>query len=126
MGDRTMRQKFPDIANQLTDVPLSPNSFSNYFTVVTRDGNWDFLSNRTIYINGVETAIPDLYEEYNVVNGDQWSLLAHKFYGDVDLWWIICKFNDIRNPLVSPEVQTKIKIPTKQFVEFVIQQMNIS
>jgi len=52
----------------------------------------DHLGTRTIPKLD-KTKIP--YFQYKVVLGDRLDKLAHHFYGDDKLWWIIAYFNDI-------------------------------
>ena len=41
---------------------------------------------------------PDNYENFIVTMGEKPEDLAHKFYGDANLWWIILLFNDVIDP----------------------------
>jgi len=41
---------------------------------------------------------------------DRLDLLAHKFYGDSTLWWVIAKANGIRG-IAALEVGTPLRIP---------------
>ena len=45
--------------------------------------------------------------------GDRLELLAHKFYGDSNLWWIIAKANELTNGMIGLSSEKKIRIPTK-------------
>ena len=42
--------------------------------------------------------------------GDRFDLLAHKFYGDVTLWWVIAKANGLKGKMYVPQ-NTEIRIP---------------
>jgi hypothetical protein len=55
-----------------------------------------FPSNMDIYIQSKET--------------DRMDLLARKYYGDVNLWWIIAHANKIKGSLFLPK-DTQIWIP---------------
>ena len=37
--------------------------------------------------------------------------LAHKYYGDVSLWWIIAKANNLDAAHIGLEVDKQIRIP---------------
>jgi len=41
------------------------------------------------------------------------DLIAQKFYGVPDLWWVIALVNNIVDPLVGAEVGKNIRIPTR-------------
>ena len=118
-----MRTRKQDI-KELNSVPLSKESMSNYFTVaVEDDGGYRYVVTRTVYVSGSNVADSDLYNEYTVLNGDHWTLISYKFYDTIDLWWLICKFNEINNPYEIPVAGTMIKIPTNEFVQAVIGQL---
>ena len=44
--------------------------------------------------------------------GDRLDNLAHKYYGDVSLWWIIAKANGLDAAHIGLEVDKQIRIPT--------------
>ena len=43
--------------------------------------------------------------------GDRLDNLAHKYYDDVSLWWIIAKANDLDAAHIGLEVDKQIRIP---------------
>jgi len=43
--------------------------------------------------------------------GDRLDNLAFKYYGDVSLWWIIAKANDLDAAHIGLEVDNQIRIP---------------
>jgi len=43
--------------------------------------------------------------------GDRLDNLAHKYYDDVSLWWIIAKANDLDAAHIGLEVDNQIRIP---------------
>ena len=45
--------------------------------------------------------------------GDSYGSLAHRFYGDQSLWWIIAKANELTNGMIGLSSEKKIRIPTK-------------
>ena len=44
--------------------------------------------------------------------GDRLDNLAHKYYGDVSLWWIIAKANNLDKAEIGLNVEKQIRIPT--------------
>tara|TARA_R100000234_G_C4994229_1_gene177026 strand:- start:1369 stop:1668 length:300 start_codon:yes stop_codon:yes gene_type:complete len=44
--------------------------------------------------------------------GDRLDNLAHKYYGDVSLWWIIAKANGLDKAEIGLDVEKQIRIPT--------------
>ena len=43
--------------------------------------------------------------------GDRLDNLAHKYYGNVSLWWIIAKANNLDAAHIGLEVDNQIRIP---------------
>ena len=43
--------------------------------------------------------------------GDRLDNIAHKYYDDVSLWWIIAKANDLDEAHIGLEVDKQIRIP---------------
>jgi len=40
------------------------------------------------------------------------DLLAHKYYGNALLWWVIAQANDIKDPIQGVPVGSKLRIPS--------------
>ena len=67
---------------------------------------------------GYVTMVNDL-KEYrdHIVTQEELGLpdaIAHKHYGDADLWWVICYYNGIIDPLNDMKIGAKIKVPNIQ------------
>lgn len=63
------------------------------------------------------------YKLYIFKEGDYWTKLADKYYGDKKLWWIILIANDIINPLKLPPTGTELKILKAEVVSMILNQM---
>ena len=50
--------------------------------------------------------------------GDRLDNLAHKYYGNVSLWWIIAKANGLDEAHIGLEVDKQIRIPIN--ISFII------
>jgi len=64
------------------------------------------------------------YEEYVVIDGDTWTNLAYKFYGQVEAWWIICVANNIFNPIIFPKAGSILKILTRNAARQILTTIN--
>jgi len=53
---------------------------------------------------------------YDVQEPDTIEILAHRFYGDVRLWWVIAIANDMELPPFGMNAGTTIQIPSTRFV----------
>ena len=49
---------------------------------------------------------------HNVVVGERLDLLAHRYYDDINLYWIISKANNLDPSTIGLEAATQIRIPT--------------
>ena len=45
------------------------------------------------------------------IEGDRLDLLAHKYYGDETLWWVIAKANNLRDGKFALTAGQHIRIP---------------
>ena len=52
---------------------------------------------------------------HTVVAGDRVDLLAARYLGQANLWWILCDYNDIFFPL-ELELGTVLRIPSMEHV----------
>jgi len=110
-----MRQyDFPDFVT-------SYNDFANFFNVYTlEDGSRYFNMSKSINFENMENISPNYYFAYSIEDKDTWPLIAHSFYGDTTLWWLVCKFNNIIDPTEFPEAGTIIKLPTDTLVKAIV------
>ena len=53
---------------------------------------------------------------HTVVAGDRVDLLAARYLGQADLWWVVCDYNDIFFPL-ELEVGAALRIPSVEHVQ---------
>ncbi len=62
----------------------------------------------------------NLYDVYEWEEGDTWFLLSYKLYETIDLWWLICKMNDIIRPIDFPEAGTRLKVLKKDYIDGIL------
>lgn len=55
---------------------------------------------------------------------DSWTGLSLKYYQTIDLWWFICMYNGIQNPLKPVETGAEIKILNSQYVGRILEELN--
>jgi len=53
---------------------------------------------------------------HTVVEGDRVDLLAFRYLGKAELWWIICDYNDVFFPL-ELDAGTVLRIPSIEHVQ---------
>jgi hypothetical protein len=82
-----------------------PSRYSN--TKVKRDKSGIRVYKTTYY---PDIPISDNDEFIYPRFGERLDLLAHRFYGDVTLWWVIAKANGLKGKVFVPQ-DTEIRIP---------------
>jgi hypothetical protein len=75
-------------------------NFANIFNIVDIDKKSYFNITKTISFVNVDKISPELYLNYKITPLDTWPNLSFKFYNTYKLWWLICKFNNIKNPFL--------------------------
>lgn len=45
------------------------------------------------------------------LDGDRLDIIAQRYYGDSNLWWIIAKANEISNGQIGLDPEKKIRVP---------------
>lgn len=60
------------------------------------------------------------FDEYIIENGDRWDLLSFKFYNTTQLWWVLAKYNTVKDPFTELVVGEQIKIIKPSLVSSLI------
>ncbi len=85
------------------------NNISEFLTTTTYHGETVVDVFKKIEIPS-EAFDVSAYEEYIIKEGDRWDRLARKFYGDVNLWWLLASYNKVVDPFNVLIPGNKIKI----------------
>ena len=86
---------------------------SRYATCVLYvDGDQEFVGTR----QRIDTSprFDDVF--HTVVEGDRVDLIAYRYLGRADLWWVVCDYNDIFLPLELPVGQV-LRVPSSDHVQ---------
>jgi nucleoid-associated protein YgaU len=101
--------------------------FSNYFNKgydIDIDAFFNIPTKNIFFKSSSNISeLDDVYKPYTVMDGDTWTLISHKMYKTVELWWFICKFNNIQNPFNQPTPNTIIKILDMQLVDSILSSL---
>jgi hypothetical protein len=109
--------------NDFSDLtPISSYKFENFFNVQEDLRNNKFF-NLIKSINVFQSNNDEVEESYYIKPSDTWISISFDFYNTLDLWWLICVYNQIHNPLELPLVGTKIKILKSRYVGIVLQEL---
>lgn len=123
MENKNQIQKILSKNSKDYDIGLTNYNFAKFFEVLPLENGPIFNLHKNLVIKNVEYIPSSFYTPYQIIDGDQWTLISYKHYGTIELWWVICKFNLIDDPLFLPPIGTTIKIPTKDIVDQIIQQI---
>lgn len=110
--------------NSFTDLPnLSMYRYENFFNIYKDDDNYRFY-NLLKSINIFPSKNSEAEDEYYTTFNDTWHLISYKYYNTMDLWWLVCAYNEIQNPVKMPEIGTKIRILKTGYVSRVVSALN--
>ena len=76
------------------------------------DGGQEFIGTRERI--DVSPRPDDVF--HTVVEGDRIDLIAYRYLGRAELWWIICDYNDVFFPL-ELEIGIVLKIPSADYLQ---------
>lgn len=108
--------------NSIESLPdLNKNLFENLFTIYKQDDLYFYNILRTI-------SFPDeldhkFYFEYTITSPEPLTNLSYKFYGSIELWWVICLANQISNPVEMIPGGTTLKIIRSNYIETIIEKL---
>lgn len=107
------------------DIPELSNSiykYENYFNVYeTEQGQrfFNILRNLTVFpANNSEVE-----ETYLTKSQDTWYSISYDFYGTLNLWWLVCLYNQIINPTIPINRDKNLKILKAEYVGLVLSEL---
>jgi hypothetical protein len=110
--------------NEFTDLTkLSLYRYENFFNIYTDENSFKFynlLRNINI-VPANNSVVEDIY--YTTYN-DTWHLISFKYYNTMDLWWLICAYNQIQNPVKMPSAGTELRILKANYVSSIVSELN--
>jgi len=114
--------------SDLGSVPvLSDFRYENFLNVY-QDVDGQYFYNLLQSINIIPPNTDDIHDFYTVGINETWVYIAYKHYKTIELWWLICAYNQIIEPGNFPLPGTVLKILKPQYVSAVItalqQQVN--
>ena len=107
---------FPDLPK------LSLYRYENFLNIYNdTDGTRFYNLLRSINIFPANDS--SLEDEYVVNLNDTWVYIAYRYYGTIHLWWLVCEYNRITNPVKQPEAGTKLKLLKSTYVWAIISNL---
>ncbi len=110
--------------NDITSLPtVSYYRYENFFNVY-KDDNGFYFYNLLCSINLFPAPNSDVEDEYVIKFNDTWASISYKYYNTMDLWWLVCAYNKIQNPVIRPSNGTVIKLLKTNYVAAVVTSLN--
>jgi hypothetical protein len=110
--------------NEITDLPkLSVFRYENFFNIYNDSESDMRFYNLLRNINIFPSNSAEVEDVYSVKYNDTWISISYKMYGTIDLWWLICSYNQITNPIELPEAGTQLKILKSDYVYLVLSEL---
>jgi nucleoid-associated protein YgaU len=107
-----------------SQIGLKRTDMANMFNAYKDGNDVFFYHGRTLTFGNINKLNEKYVNKHIWKDGDTWHRLAHQYYEDSKLWWIICRANDIKNPLNDISNDTIINIPTKGVVQNIINKIS--
>ena len=98
-------------------------SYENFFNIYSDKDNTKFY-NLLRNINIFPAKDSSVEDEYIIQPNDTWYLIAYKYYNTMDLWWLVCEYNQIKDAAKMLQSGTKIKLLKSEYVWPVINNLN--
>jgi len=109
---------FPDL-KQLT----SSYRYENFFNVY-QDSDKNYFYNLLASINVFPANNTSVEDSYRTVFNDTWYLISYNYYKTMDLWWLVCEYNQIKDATKLPENGTIIKLLKPEYVSILLNKLN--
>lgn len=114
--------------NSISDLPVLQSSrLENLFNVYLDPNTDTYFYNilNTISFD-TDNMSPSIYELYTIEAGDTYTYISFKKYNTINLWWLVCAFNNIQNPTRMPESGEVLRILRKEHVPSILTEINKS
>mgnify|MGYP003338992599 CR=1 FL=1 len=109
--------------NEYKDLPnLSLYRYENFFNIYTDKNDFKFY-NILKGINIFPSENSEAEDVYYVKPIDTWTYISYKQYNTIDLWWLVCEYNQIQNPVEPPVPGTKLRLLKPKYVSFVMSEL---
>lgn len=111
--------------NSFQDLPkISLYSYENFFNIYTDVSTNKNFYNLLVSVNIAPSNNEKVQTSYIVTESDTWISISYKFYNTIDLWWLVCVYNQIQNPTKLPAAGTTINLLKSEYVSTVLSILN--
>ena len=115
----TDTEKYRNQINALQ--PISDTRYEN----IMKMGLYDkyYFYNLIKKIKFPDDIMPEVFFEQRITTNMPWTTLAERIYGDLNLWWLICTVNNIKNPTANPELGKNYKFINPKYVDTILSEI---
>lgn len=106
----------------ISEINKSAFSYENFFNIYETDQGFRFynlLKNISIFASNNS----EVEDEYIADYTDTWYSISHRVYGTLNLWWLVCLYNNINNPFERVKAKSVLKILKPELVGIVISEI---
>jgi hypothetical protein len=109
---------------EFTDLPrISTYRFENFFNIYQDSNDLFKYYNIIRGINLFPANNTEAEDSYTVKYSDSWVSISYQYYNTIDLWWLVCAYNQIENPTSMPEPGTILKLLKSSYVSKVLSEL---
>ncbi|NBO99786.1 MAG: hypothetical protein EBU90_06620 [Proteobacteria bacterium] len=95
--------------NNIESLPdLNDLRYENIFKVYKNPDNF-YYYNITKTVTFPDNLDPTQFFYYRVRRKMPWTMVSFNIYNTIELWWLLCLINKIKNPVKVPKTGTLIK-----------------
>ena len=110
--------------NEFEDLPqLSLFRYENFFDIYIDPNNNEKYYNIIKSVNVFQSNNSDIETIHIAAESDTWYSISYKYYNILDLWWLICCYNQIINPTKRPTPGSTVKVLNRQYVSVVLEEL---
>ena len=109
------------LANHQINKNISKYDMCNILSVVEKGEKSYFNLCKNINFKNLNYLSSELFTIYEILENDTWPGISYKVYNTIDLWWLICKFNNVKNPFKELTVGKILRIPSEELVDIILE-----
>jgi hypothetical protein len=90
------------------------------------DNAWVYNVMRALYIMNLKDIPKSFFSYHKVMEKETWNMISYKLYGTVELWWLLLKLNEIKDPTFDPTPDSYVRYISKENANQIIDTMKTS
>jgi hypothetical protein len=126
-----MAEKVSEIGVYINEIPsyieIESISYENFFKIHIYNDEFTFFNilKKINILTNSNDIDPTYFKSYNVDVDIPWVVMSYKIYGTVNLWWLLCLINGVQDATKNPELGTTIRALKTQYINTIVNQINI-